>query len=173
MAVPVVVGVPVVMALRGSRVPLRRDVSVDMTMTMVVLTMRAARAVHMRLSRQHRNGDGARPCRGGGSRSVGLAVVVRRVVVVAPGMVVVIVPGMAVPAVIVVIRTGVRMAMPCAGIGATFGLEGRVLLAHDQVHLAQQVGQHMVGFELEVVGLQFELHMPVAQVVGGAQQIER
>jgi hypothetical protein len=40
------------------------------------------------------------------------------------------------------------------------------------VHGAQHVGQHVVGLDLEVVGLQLDGHVPVAQVVGGAQQVE-
>jgi hypothetical protein len=39
------------------------------------------------------------------------------------------------------------------------------------VHAAQHVGQHRVGLELQIVGLHFELHMPVAQVIRGARQI--
>ena len=41
------------------------------------------------------------------------------------------------------------------------------------VHVAQHVGQHMVGFDFQMVGLQLDRHMPVAQVVGGAGQIEQ
>eukprot|EP01041_Mallomonas_annulata_P025227 gene25226-46215_t len=58
-------------------------------------------------------------------------------------------------------------------IGTAFGFKGQVLLGHDQVHGAQHVGQHVVGLDLEVVGLQFDRHMAVAQVVGGTGQIER
>ena len=54
-------------------------------------------------------------------------------------------------------------AMPCR-IGAAFGFERQVLCFHDEVHGAQHVGQHMVGLDLEVVGLQFDGHMAVAQV---------
>jgi hypothetical protein len=71
--------------------------------------------------------------------------------------------------------------MPCAwhacpgcGIGAALGLErGLVGLVHDQVHGAQHVGQHMVGLDLQVVGLELDRHMAVAQVVGGARQVKR
>ena len=63
-------------------------------------------------------------------------------------------------------------AMPCR-IGAAFGFERQVLCFHDEVHGAQHVGQHMVGLDLEVVGLQFDGHMAVAQVVGGACQVKR
>jgi len=69
----------------------------------------------------------------------------------------------------------VPMPVPVArsGIGPGLRLEGLVHLADDQVHLAQQFGQHMVGLEFQVVRLQLEMHMAVAQVVGGAQQVER
>jgi len=64
----------------------------------------------------------------------------------------------------------VPVGMAGAGVGAGLGFKGRVRLADDQVHLAQQIGQHMIGLELQALGLQFQLHMPVAQVVGGARQ---
>ena len=65
----------------------------------------------------------------------------------------------------------VSAAMPC-GVGTPFGLKREFLFGHDQVHGAQHVGQHMVGFDLEVVGLQLDGHMAVAQVVGGAGQVK-
>ena len=58
------------------------------------------------------------------------------------------------------------------GVGAAFGFEGFAHLGHIQVHGAQHVGQHMVGFDLEVVWPQFDGHMAVAQVVGRAHQVE-
>ena len=66
-----------------------------------------------------------------------------------------------------------RMRMAAAGIGAALRLERLVDLQHGQVHGAQHVGQHMVGLDLEVVGLEFDRHMAVAQVVGGADQVKR
>ena len=65
------------------------------------------------------------------------------------------------------------MIMPAGRIRARFGLEGCQFFGHQQVHLAQHVGQHVVGCQLQQIGLQFQCDMPVAQVVGGAQQIER
>ena len=38
---------------------------------------------------------------------------------------------------------------------------------HCHVHVAQHVGQHMVGFDFQMVGLQLDGYMPVTQVVGG------
>jgi hypothetical protein len=40
------------------------------------------------------------------------------------------------------------------------------------VHGAQHVGQHMVGLDFQVVGLQLDGHMAVAQVVSGAGQVK-
>ena len=67
-----------------------------------------------------------------------------------------------------------RMAVAAAmrAVGAAFGLEGLLGLAHDQVHRAQHAGQHVVGLDLQVVGLELDRHMPVAQVVGRARQVE-
>ena len=62
--------------------------------------------------------------------------------------------------------------MGLRGVGAGFGLKGQRVGANDQVHRAQQVGQHMVGLYFQVVGLEFNRHMAVAQVVRGAHQVE-
>ncbi|MCY1371598.1 hypothetical protein D9M69_587480 [compost metagenome] len=40
------------------------------------------------------------------------------------------------------------------------------------MHGAQHVSQHVVGLDLQVVGLQFDGHVAVAQVVGGAHEVE-
>ena len=53
-------------------------------------------------------------------------------------------------------------------IGAGLGLECRVGFVDAQAHAAQHVGQHMVGLELQAVGLDFEGDVPVAQVIRGA-----
>ena len=66
----------------------------------------------------------------------------------------------------------VPTAMP-RRIRTAFGFKGRIGGGHDEVHGAQHVGQHVVGFDLEVVGLQLDGHMAVAQVVGGAGQVKR
>ena len=57
-------------------------------------------------------------------------------------------------------------------VGTALGLERGLFLVHDQVHACQQLGQHRVGLDLQVVGRQLDGDMPVAQVVCGAQQIE-
>ncbi len=84
-------------------------------------------------------------------------------------------------AMVVTVVMVVPMSMPPMAVSTTmprcvrtaFGLKRQVLFGHDQVHGAQHVGQHMVGFDLEVVGLQLDGHMAVAQVVGGAGQVKR
>ena len=70
---------------------------------------------------------------------------------------------------------GMTMAVPMAtrAVRAPLGLKAAELFAHRQVHGAQHVGQHMVRFDLQVVRLQFDLHMAVAQVVGRTHQVER
>ena len=60
----------------------------------------------------------------------------------------------------------------CA-VGAALGFKSFLNRVHDQVHGAQHVGQHMVGLNFQMVGLQLNGHMAVAQVVGGAGQIKQ
>ena len=70
----------------------------------------------------------------------------------------------------VVVRT---MRMPVAAVRAAFGLKRFVHRHHSHVHGTQHVGQHMVGLNLQVVGLQLNRHMAVAKVIGRARQIKR
>ena len=65
----------------------------------------------------------------------------------------------------------VSVPMTLRRIGPTFGLERQCVLAHDQVHRAQHIGKHMVGFDLEVIGFEFDRHMAIAQVVCRSDQI--
>ena len=65
------------------------------------------------------------------------------------------------------------MIVPAGCIRAVLRLKGLFYSVHDQVHGAQHGGQHVVGLNLQVIGLEFNRHMPVAQVVGGADQIKR
>src|ERR1700754_568634 len=65
-------------------------------------------------------------------------------------------------AMVVRLRGGVVMVLMTVAVATrrvrpTFRLERCQLLGHDQVHLPQHVGQHMVGFQVQVVGLYFEL----------------
>jgi len=65
------------------------------------------------------------------------------------------------------------MTTPMLAISAVFGLKTFINLVDDEVHGTQHVGQHMVGFDFQVIGLQFNGHMAVSQVVGGASQVKR
>jgi hypothetical protein len=57
------------------------------------------------------------------------------------------------------------------GISTPFGFKRRRGFVDDQMHAAQHLGQHMVGFQLQVIGLEFHRHVAVAQVIRGLQQI--
>ena len=66
----------------------------------------------------------------------------------------------------------VAMCVATRGVGAALRFKRGGLLCHRQVHGAQHVGQHVIRFDLEVVGLQFDLDVSVAQVVGRPCQIK-
>lgn len=66
----------------------------------------------------------------------------------------------------------VAMCVAARGVGAALWLKRGGLLCHRQVHGTQHVGQHMVGFNFEVVRLQFDLNVPVAQVIGRTSQVK-
>jgi hypothetical protein len=68
---------------------------------------------------------------------------------------------------------GVRSLVRGSAVGARLRLEGGVRFADIELHLAQHVGQHRVDFELQVIGLDFERDMAIAEVVGRAQQVKR
>lgn len=66
------------------------------------------------------------------------------------------------------------MSMPRARlVRPRLGLERLVRLGDDQMHASEQIGEHVVGLELQVVGLQLDGDVAVAQVVGGAHQVAR
>ena len=79
----------------------------------------------------------------------------------------------AVRVIVVPVVMAVIMPMPTCRVGAALGLERGLGLAHRQVHGAQHVGQHMIGLDLQVISLQLDLHMTVAQVVGRTRQVKR
>ena len=72
--------------------------------------------------------------------------------------------------VIMVGMTGVRSVF---AVSAVFRLKGFVHRNYRHVHISQHVGQHMVGFDFQMIGLQFNRHMAVSQVVGGTGQIKQ
>ena len=75
-------------------------------------------------------------------------------------------------AVLVFMRVAMIVPVPARAVGATLGFEGFLRFDHGQVHGAQHVGQHVIGFDLQVVGLEFDGHVAVAQMVGRAREVE-
>jgi hypothetical protein len=69
------------------------------------------------------------------------------------------------------VTRAVAVPVAACGVGAVLWFKGMLHGLHDQVHGAQHVGQHVVGFNLQVVGLELNGHMAVAQVVGGSDQV--
>src|SRR6185369_4224090 len=68
----------------------------------------------------------------------------------------------------------VSMCMPAPiAVSATLGLERSARLLHVQVHGAQHFREHMIRLDLQVIGLQLDRHVAIAQVVGRARQVER
>ena len=74
-------------------------------------------------------------------------------------------------AVIMVVAMVMTVCVAPGLVGPALGLEAGLFFRHRQVHAAQHLGQHGVGFELQAVGAQVHRHVAVAQVVGGAQQV--
>ena len=61
--------------------------------------------------------------------------------------------------------------MTARGIRAILRFKGLIYGSHDQVHGTQHVGQHVVGLNLQVVGLELDGHMAIAEVVGRTNQV--
>ena len=59
-----------------------------------------------------------------------------------------------------------RTAMVCA-VCAAFRFKGFMDCVNNQVHRSQHAGQHGVGFNFEMIRLEFNGHMAIAQVIGG------
>ena len=68
---------------------------------------------------------------------------------------------------------GMAVGMRGCAVGAAFGLKIFLNLIDDEVHGAQQVGQHVVGLDLQVVGFELNWHVAIAKVVGRARQVKR
>ena len=82
--------------------------------------------------------------------------------------------GMVVMVVMVVVRlAAVVMTRVCGcAVGAALGFKSFIHRVHDQVHGTQQVGQYMVWLDLQVVRLELNRHMTVAQVIGRTCQVK-
>ena len=63
--------------------------------------------------------------------------------------------------------------MPTCAVSATFRLKRFADLMNDQMHGPQQIGQHMVRLDFQMVRFEFNRHMPVAPVVRSAGQVKR
>ena len=78
---------------------------------------------------------------------------------------------------IAAVRMAVMMTVPIirhmAAIRATFGLEWQIGFYDGHVHAAQHVGQHVIGFDLQMIGLQLNGYMAIAEVVCRAHEIKR
>ena len=53
------------------------------------------------------------------------------------------------------------------------GSNGRLVASTCRPMRAQQLGEHVVGLELQAIGAHLERHVAVAEVIRGAQQVER
>ena len=90
-----------------------------------------------------------------------------------------VVMGMCMPVIVVVVLcvavsvVAVAIIGHMAAVGTAFRLKRHISLHHGHVHAAKHVGQHMIGLNFQVIGLQLNRHMAVAQVVGGTHQIKR
>ena len=69
------------------------------------------------------------------------------------------------------VASPVRMSTVVA-IRTAFRLKRFGNLHHGHVHGPKHVSQHMVRLDFQVVRLEFDGHMAVAQVVGGAGQVK-
>lgn len=67
----------------------------------------------------------------------------------------------------------VRRMPVAARIRAALGLECALLLADDEVHRAQHAGEHVVGFELQVIRRDLDRDVAVAEVVRGSREVPR
>lgn len=72
------------------------------------------------------------------------------------------------PGVLMVAPVGVR----ACGIGTALGIKRQQGLVDEQVHASEHLGQHRIGLDLQVIGLQLDRHMPIAQVIGRACEVE-
>ena len=70
------------------------------------------------------------------------------------------------------VRMSMAMTARGAGVGAAFGFKRLQDFMNRQAHGAQHVRQYMVGLDFQVVGLELDGHMAVAQVVCGTGQVE-
>ncbi len=76
---------------------------------------------------------------------------------------------------VIVVSVCMTVSMPMTStlISAAFWLKRRRRFHHVEVQAAQHLRQHVVGFDLQMIGLQVNTHVAVAKVIGGARQVAR
>jgi hypothetical protein len=72
----------------------------------------------------------------------------------------------------VIVRVVMSRVRRGGNVSAALRLERFLRFGHRQVHLTQQVGEHVVGLEFQMVRLQFQGYMAVAEVVRRANEVE-
>jgi hypothetical protein len=72
-----------------------------------------------------------------------------------------------------VLAVTMTMRMPVAAVRTTFRLKGFMHRHHGHVHGAQHVGQHMIWLNFQMIRLQLDGHMAVAEVISRTRQVKR
>jgi len=103
-----------------------------------------------------------------------LAVFVRMIMLMAVIVIMIVLMTVIVFVVMTVFVIMLAMRMRLGGlIGAAVRLEGRLDMGDLGAQSAHHVLQHMVAADAQPVGQHFHMHVPVAEVVGGARQLPR
>ena len=66
----------------------------------------------------------------------------------------------------------VLVTMTRRRVGATFGFERLIGMCDDHMHVAQHIGEHVVGLQHQSVRRELQRDVAIAQVVGGPQQVK-
>jgi hydrogenase/urease accessory protein HupE len=72
-----------------------------------------------------------------------------------------------------IVRLPMALRVSVAAVRAAFWLKRFLHGHHRHVHGAQHVGEYMIGFDFQMVGLQLNRHMAVTQVISRTRQIKR
>ena len=64
------------------------------------------------------------------------------------------------------------MDVPLFAIGAGFRLKGGLDRTDRHAHGAHQLGQHMIGFDFQMIRLQLNRNVPIAQMIGGPHEVQ-
>ena len=74
--------------------------------------------------------------------------------------------------VVVVARARAMPVAACSGVGAGLRQEGGLAVLQLQPPLLQQIGQHRILKQPQLIGAHLQRHMAVAEVIGRPQQVE-